>query len=54
MKKAPATMTEKHCEELVERGVLKKTGEHEFQSTKSPYGKMTIRFLPDLPGLPVK
>lgn len=49
------TMTEDHCNELAERGILEKIGEHEFRTAKkNRYGIATIRFRPDLPGLPVK
>lgn len=53
--RTPPTMTEAHCEMLVERGALEKTGEHEFKTKgNNRYGIAVIRFRPDLPGLPVK
>lgn len=50
----PPSMTESHCERLVEKGAMKKTGDHTFECLKGRYGSATIRFRPDLPGLPVK
>ncbi len=53
-KKKAIGMDEAECDRLVEKGVFEKTGEREFSCDSGRYGKVTIRFRPDLPGLPVK